>query len=825
MKYKTLSILASSLLLCSTSFALTQTSTTPAISTKLQTLVNTPVTADNGYFPLQIVNNLKDSSNINHAYLLMVAQTFSDPANTCVMQFSSKTIGSGLDAHTITVGKCEVPTAGENIGDMAQSIQSLPGYNAATNSVVVYIPHVQSGRAFVSLNHKLSMMSLKQPNGTMTYQAPNDSNVNDPSYDIIYDKFEFTYDQKNTFWINPTSVDFFSLPISLVKYGTSANQDGLIEPYSGAPLYQLNNGSYTGITRTEIMNKISHTLQTAETSDNDWNKLIHNYQNTLIRIAAPHIAPDFPKGTYLDNFVKFITTYYKTHAITIDARELVGDAKNPMPLGEKYGYIQDGPAKGQAKYPVNTYPELYQFTGKVNSDNQFIFSNQLGVDAVNATLSTHLQAITYSINMTDTAAIAKGFFEPGEANTPFATPNKTLQSVLIKNLAAAWSVGLLPAYGSSYTETPDGSDKDGVSCTATQTTSGVGTLLNICYFKMNKANSNFYNPTNPSISSNHNNPWYDVYAAAIHNIMPNTYAYAYDDVAKQDGTLTGSNNTQPVTVVLGDMSGVNIPTPPVPTQFQPASITGVNNSQSQANALYCDGTNCTATVSFTAPAQAGVSYYAMPNNLYSGISASDLAQTQSIVAGTSNGNGTQNYTATITIPQIDVTTAPAQTGNVDGLQVQVFACSNVAGGNCPGQDNYETTPPTGSAIYPQPTVNVLPATITSHSGYTCSGNTCNVTLNWSIPQGQGQGVQYYVGLQGYTLGTQAGFQNDVYSLTSADATTQTITVAKTNLKDTLLQAQVFACSTATNNCPTSDNDYNPENPAPGSTPVDLTKPN
>lgn len=814
MKYKTLSILASSLLLCSTSFALTQTSATPpAISTKLQTLVNTPVTADDGYFPLQIVNNLKDSSNINHAYLLMVAQTFSDPANTCVMQFSSKTIGSGSNAHTITVGTCEIPTAGENIGDLAQNIQSLPGYNAATNSIVVYIPHVQSGRAFVSLNHKLSMMSLEQANGTMTYQAPNDSNVNDPSYDIIYDKFEFTYDQKNTFWINPTSVDFFSLPISLVKYGTSTNQDGLIEPYSGAPLYQLNNdGTYTGITRTEIMNQISHTLQTAKTTHNDWNNLIiDDPQKTLIRIAAPHIAPDFPKGTYLKNFVTFITTYYKTHAITIDARELAG---SDMVLGKFYG----------SEYPVSTYPELYQFTGKVNSDNKFVFSNALGVATVNAKSGTHLHAFrSYSINMTDAKAIAKGFFEPGEANTPFATPNKTLESVLIKNLAAAWSVGLLPAYGSSYTETPDGSDKDGVSCTSTQTTSGVGTLLNICYFKMNKANSNFYNPINPSISSSHNNPWYDVYAAAIHNIMPNTYAYAYDDVAKQDGTLTGSNNTQPVTVVLGDMSGVNIPTPPVPTQFQPASITGVNNSQSQANALYCDGTNCTTTVSFTAPVQSGVSYYAMPNNLYSSISAKDLAQMQTIVAGTMAGSGIQSYTAKITIPQMDVTAAPMQPGNVSDLQVQVFACSNVANGNCPRQANYDTTPPTGSAIYPKPAVTVLPATIISDSGYTCSGDSCTVTLNWSFPTDQGQGVQYYVGLQGYKPGPQAGFQNGVYSLTLAKAITQTITVSKSDLTNNLLKAQVFACSTANNSCPTSANSYN-STQASGSQFVTLTAP-
>ncbi|WP_440992980.1 hypothetical protein [Cysteiniphilum litorale] len=328
-----------------------------------------------------------------------------------------------------------------------------------------------------------------------------------------------------------------------------------------------------------------------------------------------------------------------------------------------------------------TYPELYQFTGKVNSHNQFVFSNQLGVDAINATLLTHLQAITYSINMTDTKAIAKGFFESGEADTPFATPNKTLQSVLVKNLAAAWSVGLLPAYGKSYIETTNSSHKDGVSCAQAQTTSATGTLLDICYFKENKKHHNFYNPTNPTISSSHNNPWYDVYAAAIHSIMPNTYAYAYayayDDVAKQDGTLTGSNNTQPVTVVLGDMSGLNIPTPPVPTQFQPASITGVNNSQSQANALYCDGTNCTTTVSFTAPVQSGVSYYAMPNNLYSSISAKDLAQMQTIIAGTTSANGTQSYTATITIPQTDVSSAPTQAGSVAGLQVQVFACSIV----------------------------------------------------------------------------------------------------------------------------------------------------
>ncbi|WP_440683298.1 beta-1,3-glucanase family protein [Cysteiniphilum halobium] len=775
MKVKYLSLAVSSLFIFANAFA---ASSAQDYATTLNTLANTPVTEQSNYFPVQIVDNLKDNNQqgITNAYLLMIAQQIpkvkTDPANACVMQFSSK----NLDGTTVAVGHCVVPQVGEDIGQQAQALSTIPGYNANTHSVLVYIPKVQSGRAFLSLNHKLSMYALKTDN-TISYQAPDDSNKQDPSYDIIYDKFEFTYGDDGVFWINPTSVDFFSIPISLIKYGTNETS-GDLKASSGAPLNQ---------TRAQIINAMNQTLDSAGGS---WTKLLHTYDGTRIRIAAPHIAPDFPKDSYLNTYVTTFRNYYKTKTLTINCSELVGDASNPMPLGEKYGYVTSGADKGQPMYPANLYSKLYEFTGQVNDKNEFVFSNKAGVDQVNKAKGKELEAVTEKIDLSNTAQIAQGFFEPGQAGTAFATPNKTLQSVLVKNITAAWSVGLL---------TP--SPQQDVS-------------LSSSYFENNK--SNYYQTGS-----------YDVYAKAIHAVMPNTYAYAYDDVVKQDGTLNSNNNTQPVTIVFGDMSGINIPIPPPATQFHPATVTGIVDSQSNQDSLYCDGANCTTDVSFKAPAQKGVSYYPLAHNLFDNISSNDLAKKQAIVAGTNQGSGVQNYTATLTIPQEDVIGAPAvgSVGSVSGLKVQVFACSDLPGGNCPGITRAPGVGnPTSSAVYPKANVTVLPVTISQHTGYTCSGGSCSVTLKWTIPEGQGSNVQYYIGLQGYTLGAAAGFENGVYSLTTAGATTQTINVSYNDLNAALTQAQVFSCSTSNNDCPTPTNNYAPVNAAPGSQPIDLTPP-
>jgi len=480
MKIKSLSIAISSLFIYTNAFA---APSTQDYATTLNTLANTSVTAKSNYFPIQIVDNLKDNNEqgITNAYLLMLAKQIpevkTDPANACVIHFTSE----DLDGKTVATGHCIVPQVDEDIGQQAQTLSSLPGYNANTHSILVYIPKVQSGRAFLSLNHKLSMYTLETDH-TISYQAPDDSNKQDPSYDIIYDKFEFTYGTDGVFWISPTSVDFFSIPISLIKYGTTETS-GDLQASSGAPLNQ---------TRTQIINNMNQTLATAE---NPWTDLLHTYDDTKIRIAAPHIAPNFPKDSYLNSYVTTFRNYYKDKTLTINCSELIGDAGHPMPLGQKYGYVASGPAKGQPLYPANLYPELYKFTGKVNAQNQFVFSNQIGVDQVNQTKGKHLGAVSATIDLNNTVQIAKGFLEPGQAGTAFATPDKTLQSVLVKNITAAWSVGLL---------TP--SPQQNVS-------------LSTNYFENHK--SNYYQTGS-----------YDVYAKAIHAIMPNTYAYAYDDVVK-----------------------------------------------------------------------------------------------------------------------------------------------------------------------------------------------------------------------------------------------------------------------------------------------------
>lgn len=191
-------------------------------------------------------------------------------------------------------------------------------------------------------------------------------------------------------------------------------------------------------------------------------------------------------------------------------------------------------------------------------------------------------------------ANSKDFFSPGQA--PFDTPNTTIKSILVKNITAAFTVNMLPASN--------------------------GDTLQSSYFNKN----NFYKE-NKLVKIIQDRPYYNVYTRAMHDIMSNVYAFTYDDVLGQDGTLSTAHRSDTVFVKVGSFGNVNLPIHE--DAFAVLPVTVVYNSgfrpSSNLDSLIC-------TVKWTVPSSQpkNAKYFIMLNGSGSGftISGADIVNAQ-----------------------------------------------------------------------------------------------------------------------------------------------------------------------------------------------------
>lgn len=368
--------------------------------------------------------------------------------------------------------------------EMVNSDTNLSIYNYALSSVKtpIQLPRSESGRIYVSLGYPIQMHVDEKTNKIVD---PDGFNPRDSNYYTLYDKVEYTFTQNGT-WINPTAVDFFAIPLHISQPGASSKvtEAGL------------------SASRQTVINQVTDQFhQFDRTQHHVWDNLKLTYQGTLLRLMAPAKAmvsiPDqkpFPNN-YLQeknethyNYIDALWDYYRTATITIDCSELASKIK-----------LND-----------------YQFTGKVEGGH-FVFKNKDGSSTVTLTKPDDSRPFF---------AGAVGSFD-AENNTP--------KAIIIRELTAAFDVGLLPAEN--------------------------GAVLNKIYF--NDAKSSYY--TNNQWVPSDSGPWFDLYAKALHSIGDNQpiYTFAYDDALGQDGTLHDANGSTPsqATIRIGDMRGSNIPNP------------------------------------------------------------------------------------------------------------------------------------------------------------------------------------------------------------------------------------------------------------------------
>ncbi|MCX7122314.1 MAG: beta-1,3-glucanase family protein [Gammaproteobacteria bacterium] len=697
-----------------------------------------PIQAMAGYFPVEIQNNIGTGSSafpVTHAYLLFSAQESVAPNQQCLMSLSRN---ASIITYNAWVANCIPLTMQSQASQYAYSMDSL---QVNAGPVVIYIPPVISGRAFVSLNYPLDVPMTRAADGSVSIQAPSLGNPTDGNYNLIYDKFEYTYTPSSTgqptFWIDTTSVDDFSLPIAL-SYTDPQTQ-----------ITQLN--GYTNQDRDAIMGNIQSILGAGDAS---WQSLevVDSVSNTgtIMRVDAPNTSPNF-NANYLTpvdssfNYRGALINYYAAgKTLSIDCAEV---------------------------YPAGTPANEYTFTGTI-TNNQFVFQNSPNTGSPTV--------VTIDI----ANAPSDAFFGPGQA--PLDTPNKTVRSVIVKNLTALFSVGLLPA--------PD------------------GTALSPTYFKQQKAAGVYYQKNailshSPytGYSHSHQGPWYDLYAQAIHQTAANpVYAFAFDDVLKQDGTLSiinaNNNQSQPVIITLGSVDQLQVPLPgsnytSTPSANDIAAVSDVKNPS-----FSCTSTSCTLQASWTLPPaqDPAVQYFVLPTP--SPVETSTVLKHQALRPSFATGS-------TITFP------AKLKPIPTSVNAVTVYACiphpsdTKAIGYDCPSEANgYGLAPLVVGATSPSAIAPILGVQNITNSGFVCKAGSCTLTATYTIPKAQPSYAVYYIVPH---KNNQASIVDIMKGQTLTTGTTQTLTLKESEVSTQSAPITVYTCgNTTTQFCPNSGNGYN-----------------
>lgn len=687
---------------------------------------------DNSLYPLKIQNDLIKSENVDHIYFIFMAKSMDSLAKVGGLQFTYDPVSNTQIATLVELDSLSAAS------DFMFQLDTMQGYNAVTNEINLQIPHVQSGRAMMSINYPLTI-NINDTLGVYTFVPPNVNNTTDPSYNIIFDKFEFTFNNTittnaphGTFYINPTAVDFFALPISLES--SSKN--------SGAP---------KGASRPGMLDTIQNTLQNYDkTSTKIWDTLVVKDPSTgtVLRVASPTLAPGFDTS-YLHSptlgydYISSLISYYQNDTVLIDCSQL--DVKTDQ-IFDYYGIkpTEDSLA--------------YIFTGTINQNEEFVFWNNPDT----------LSAIRDTIFMADVKS--NDFFGPGQA--PFDTPNKMVKSILVESLTSAFSVGLLPVENN--------------------------TLLSKAYFH---SRSNDYYTTNSFIPTAQKNtgPWYDLYAQAIHSTKAVIYAFAFDDVLAQDGTISSSDLSDTISIRLGEIGNVQIPNPEDSYLVQAVQVDSIVP-------FNCVDSLCTVKAYWNIPDKQS------PNAKYFlGLSGGQFS-----IAIDSVIKLQSNYLVPYDQDSTSLTIHQKYLGvNPSAISVIAYTCGKDTCG-CPTPTNFSNWDcAMGTNPYPKPSTPLLAVTDIKLTPFApIPGGKCEIKLDWTVPVNQSTDAQYYIMLLGngkngtFSISADSIIALQLGNFAQFDDTTASLSVDTSQLGTDyqLIGAMIFTCGAPQCSCPTQ-NDF------------------
>ena len=406
-----------------------------------------------------------------------------------------------------TTGKatCDRAASGNDNFQHSYALSSLH-VNPETKNPEIFIPKpVASGRMYFGVNYKFDMYT--DPS-TKKIQDIDGFNPRNSNYYTLFDKVEFSYNNNGS-WSNPTAVDFFSMPIGL-------NQTNSTSGFTQAGLTD---------SRTNILTAVQNIFTTNDRTDEKmWNRLFLIYTSNAASNSNPNavgtvlrmMSPGKAMAQGVPGTNPFDINYLVNSGGKVGALHYIDSL---------WSYYQTHDLKINCSELQQPYTIL---TGRVDSNNtNFIFK-----DESNNTIATIVRP-----------ADSMPFFS-GSGET-FNATDKTPEAIIVRDLTAAFDSGLLPLDSSSTSN---------------------GAILSKTYFASVK--NHYYNDTPAQDQwgdpAKIYGPWYDLYAKSLHSFSNQPiYAFAYDDILSQDGTLHDTNGTRPsmLKITLGNMSGTTIPDP------------------------------------------------------------------------------------------------------------------------------------------------------------------------------------------------------------------------------------------------------------------------
>lgn len=204
-------------------------------------------------------------------------------------------LSTGQQAYVNSSGQLIAVTPSLNGSDGYADL-SIP--LSSSGNTVLNLPNM-SGRIYFSINNKLQFKVVTDGNGNNALQYPAGWVSSDPSYNVLHDWMEFTFN--GGMYCNTTMVDMFSIPLSITLNGSSQQTTGTLK--SGG--------------RDAIFSGIA--------AQSDFSSLIIG--NNLRVIAPGHgIDSGVFSSTYLDSYVDDVWNTYasKNLQVTINSTVYTG---------------------------------------------------------------------------------------------------------------------------------------------------------------------------------------------------------------------------------------------------------------------------------------------------------------------------------------------------------------------------------------------------------------------------------------------------------------------------------------------------------------------
>ncbi len=337
-------------------------------------------------FPIDFINN---AQIVDDKDVFVTIKATNNEKKQCLVEIKDN------------IGVCKTVTAETNALDYSYRLTDLS--RNQDGSYEFNLTQMYSARVYLSVKYPLQLYIDSSNPGAIAIIDPDGFKTRDANYYTVYDKFEFTYNNGGM-WMNPTAVDFFSIPLQIsMPTSTSAfQQAGLSD------------------SRSEILNKVKGIFDEVGARE-EWNKLFLKFgeDDAVLRVMSPGkamidtgpgsnpvFAPNYLSSDKFGlNYIEYVWDYYspeKGNKIKIDYSELAGDRDFQPKLSNEY--IFEGHTEG----------------------DKFIFSNQ---------------GNEKSIEIVKPHSIS--FFAGAQGS--FSFPNHSIGAIIARELTSAFDAGLLPA--------------------------------------------------------------------------------------------------------------------------------------------------------------------------------------------------------------------------------------------------------------------------------------------------------------------------------------------------------------------------------------------